>query len=77
MMIKCDMTDIIVCSLVFFILYLLRMRIEFEYCSKMVFFFSHCKLHKTGCPYQRTETRVHVRDLQTYLNEHAQLVSFN
>ena len=30
----------IVNSLVFFILYLLRMRIKFEYCSKMVFCFS-------------------------------------
>ena len=30
---------LIVCSVVFSILYLLRMRIKFEYCTKMVYFY--------------------------------------
>ena len=39
-MIKCDITDTNCMYLVLFILLLPRMRIKFEYCTKIVFCFS-------------------------------------
>ena len=37
----------------------------------------YCKLHKTWCPYQRTEACLQYRDPKTCLDAHVQLVSFS
>ena len=63
---------LIVCSLVFFILYLLRMRIKFEYCTKMVSCFSFI----VNCAKQDAPIKG-PKHVLTCLNAHAQLVLFN
>ena len=42
-----------------------------------ILFLFYCILRKTLCPYQRTKACLQFRDLQTYLDAHAQWVSFN